>query len=181
LRPERRIAQATEEAALRKGAVDGEDLAVERDQRLGGLSRPRFEDFTSEVIEDRLQAGVVGQLIEVGESTFTEFSDGEMFLSLSGLTEILDGSECSQRRIEEGEEVGDKDVVEEKVAISVWFLFTELVDNPFEGVNVLGSKDPLGPDGQIPLCQLRRPREFGSLGRWNYARESLLGRHNRIL
>jgi len=140
---------------------------VERGQRPGGLGRPRHQDLASEMVEDRLQPGGVGQLVEVGEGTFTELPDGEMFLSLSGLAEIFDGSECSQRGVEESEEVGDEDVVEEQVAISVRVLFAESVDEALEGVNVVGAEDPLGPDGQITPCQLRRPRELGSLGGWN--------------
>ena len=100
-----------------------------------------------------------------------------MFLSLPGLAEILHGSEGSQRGVEKGEEVGDKDIVEEEVAISVGRLFTELVDEPFQGVNMLGPDDRLGPDRQVRQArQLRRdsvtpsPRSSRSWG-------SLLGRH----
>src|SRR5260221_7965288 len=132
------------------------------------------------MIKDRQQPGGIGQLVEVGQGTFTEFLDGEIFLSLSGLTEILNGSQGSQRGVEKGEEVGDKDIVEEKVAISVRVLITELVDEPFQGVNRLGAEDAIGPDGQITLGQLRRARALGSLGRWSRTRGSLLGRHNRI-
>jgi hypothetical protein len=164
-----------------EGAIDGEDLPVQRGERLGGLSLPRLEDFASELIEDWLQPGGVGQLVEVGEGTFAEFRDREMFLGLSGLAEILKGSQGPQRGIEEGEEVGDKDIVEEKVAISVGTLFPELVDKPFEGMNVLGPEDLLGPDGQVALGQVRRARAFGSLRRSSQARGSLLGRHNRII
>ncbi len=90
-----------------------------------------------------------------------------MFLGLSGLAEIFDGPECSQRGVEEGQEVGDEDVVEEQVAIAVGILFAESVDEALEGVDVVGPEDPLGPDGQLTRGPLRRPRELGSLGRWN--------------
>ena len=130
------------------------------------------------MIEDRLQSGRVGQLVEVGEGAFAEFPDGEVFLSLSRLAEILHGPEGSQRGVEEGEEVGDKDVVEEEVAIAVGISLAELVDEPFEGTDVLGPDDLLGPDRQIAPGQLRRPREFGSFGRRSRGRVSLLGRHD---
>jgi hypothetical protein len=153
-----------------EGAIDGEDLTVQSGKRPGGLSLPRFEDFASELIEDRLQPGRVGQLVEVGQGTFTEFPDGEMFLGLSRPAEILNGSEGSQRGIEESEKVGDKDIVEEKVAISMGTLFTKLVDEPFEGLHVLGPEDPLGPDGQVAIGQLHRAHAFGSFRRWSQAR-----------
>ena len=70
-----------------------------------------------------------------------------MLLGLPGPAEIFDGPECSQRGVEEGEEVGDEDVVEEQAAIPVGVLLAELVDEAFEGVDVLGPEDPLGPDG----------------------------------
>jgi hypothetical protein len=69
--------------------------------------------------------------------------------------------------LKKGEEVGDKDIVEEKVAIPVGIVFTELVDEPFEGLNLLGPDDPLGPDGQIAQGQFRRPLPLGSNGGGN--------------
>jgi hypothetical protein len=71
--------------------------------------------------------------------------------------------------------------VSEKLAISVRILLVELVDETFEGTNMLGPKNLLGPDGQIAFGQHRRSRELGSLGRWDRVRESHLGGHNRIL
>ena len=38
-----------------EGAIDGEYLTVQGRQRLCGLGLPRFEDFSPQVIEDRLQ------------------------------------------------------------------------------------------------------------------------------
>ena len=133
------------------------------------------------MIEDRLQSSWVGQLVEVGEGTFTEFPHGEMISSLSSLTEILNGSQGSQGGVKEGEEVSNKDIIEEELAISVRILFAELADEPFEGTNMLGPEDRLGPDGQITPDELRRARELGSFGRWDRVGESLLGGHNRIL
>ena len=162
---------------LEEGAVDGEDLTMQGRQRPGGLGRPRFEDFAPEVIEDRLQSGRVGQLVEVGEGALAEFADGEVFLSLSRLAEILHGPEGSQRGVEKGEEVGDKDVVEEEVAIAVGISLPELVDEPFEGVDVLGPDDLLGPDRQV--AQARRLRLVAVTPSRRRSRSSgwLLGRH----
>jgi hypothetical protein len=174
LPPLRRIAQATAAAALR----NGEDPAVERPQRLGGGPRPRLEDFPAEMVEDRLQAGVVGQLVEVGEGALAEPGDREVFLGLSGLAEILDGPEAAQRRVEEGEEVSDEDVVEEEVPIAVRVPFPELVDEPLEGVEVLGADDRLGPEGQVARGRLGRSRAFGSFRRGTDAGRSLRGRHD---
>ncbi len=126
------------------------------------------------MIEDRLQSGRVGQLVEVGEGAFAEFPDGKVFLSLSRLAEILHGSEGSQRGVEKGKEVGDKDIVEEKVAIAVGILFPQLVDEPFEGVDVLGPDDLLGPDRQTRQLRLESLAISGRCSRlWG----SLLGRH----
>ena len=160
-----------------EGAVDGQDLAVQRDQRLGGLGRPRFEDFTPEMIEDRLQSGGVGQLVEVGEGAFTELPDGEMFLSLPRLAEILDGPEGPQRGVEEGQEVGDKDVIEEEFSVAVGRLLAKPFDEPFQRADVFGPDDLFGPDRQVAQPRLLRPDVFGSLGRWHRCRGSLLRRH----
>ena len=83
-----------------EGAVDGEDLAVERGQRPGGFVRPRFQHLAPEMIEDRLQACGVGQLAEVAEGAFAEVRDGEMPLGLPRLAEVLDGPQGSQRGVE---------------------------------------------------------------------------------
>ena len=168
---------------VEEGAVDGEDLAVKVIQRTGGLppSRSRLEDFTPEVIEDRLQPGRVGQLVEVGKGALAEFADGQMLLSLPGLTEILDGPQGPQRGIEEGQKRGDEDVVQKEVAIAVGFLFAELFDEPLNGANVLGPDDLLGPDGQIAQTRHLRPDALGMLRGWNRSRRSFLGRHNKRL
>src|SRR5829696_7634272 len=78
---------------FKDGAVDGEDLPMERAERIVGRARPRtrLEDLPSEMIEDRLQAGVVGELVEVGEGALAELGDREEFLRLPGLAEVLDG------------------------------------------------------------------------------------------
>jgi hypothetical protein len=136
-------------------------------QRLGGLGLPRFEDFSPEVIEDRLQSGRVGPLVEVGEGALAEFPDGEVFLSLSSLAEIHHGPEGSQRGVEEGQEVGDEDVVEEEVAIAVGISLSESVDEPFERVDVLGPDDLLGPDRQVTPARQLRPESLGPSRRWS--------------
>ena len=119
-------------------------------------------------------------MIEIGKGALAEPADGEMLLGLSRLAEILEGSQGPQRGVEEGEEVGDEDVVEEELAIPVRILLVELIDETSEGTNMLGPKDLLGPDRQIAFGQDRRSRELGSLGRWDRVRESRFGGHNRI-
>jgi hypothetical protein len=167
LLPERRIAQTMAAAALRKVPSTARIWRWSARRWLGGLARSRFEDLPSEMIEDRLQPGVVGQFVEVGEGALAELGDRELFLSLSGLAKILDRPEGAQRRIEEGEQIRDKDIVEEEVTIAVRVLFAKLVDEPFEGVNLFGPGDWLGPDRQIARGQDRRSRALGSLGRWS--------------
>ena len=66
------------------------------------------------MIEDGLEPAWIGQFVEVGEGAFAEFWDREMFLSLASFAEILDGSQGTNRGIEECEDVRDKDIVEEK-------------------------------------------------------------------
>jgi hypothetical protein len=139
---------------------------VQGRQRLCGLGLPRFEDFSPQVIEDRLQSGRVGQLVEVGEGAFAEFADSEVFLSLSRLAEILHGPEGSQRGVEKGEEVGDKDVVEEEVAIAVGISLPQLADEPFQGVDVLGPDDLLGPDRQVTQARQLRLVAVTPSRRW---------------
>ena len=102
-----------------------------------------------------------------------------MFLSLPRLAEILEGSESSQRGIEKGEEVGDKDVVEEKRAVAVGVFSAQLCDEAFEGVEMLGTEDFLRPDGELTPRRFHRTGAFRPLGRWNRTRGSLLGRHER--
>ena len=117
-------------------------------------------------------------MVEVGEGALAEFFDREMFLSLPGLAEILDGPQRPQGGVEEGEEVGDEDVVEEEATIPVWRLLAELVDEAFEGANLLGPEDAIGPDGQVAPDPLLRPGKFGSRGRRDRARGSRFGRHS---
>ena len=68
--------------------------------------------------------------VEIGERAFTEFRDREMFLGLSGLTEILDGPQGPQRGIEEGEEIRDKDVIKEQGEIAVGLLIAWYAVSP---------------------------------------------------
>ena len=145
-----------------EGAVDGQDLTVQRSESAGGLSRPRFQNLVPEMVEDRLQQRGVGLLVEVGEGAFAKFLDAQVLLGLTRLAEIFERSERSQRGVEEGEEIGDKDVVEEEFAVAVGVLIVELVDDPFERADVLGPDDLLGPDGQFAPGPLLRPRAFRS-------------------
>jgi len=45
----------------------------------------------------------------------------------------------------------------------VRFEFAELSDEPFQGTNLLGPEDQLGPDGEIAACELREPASSGRL------------------
>ena len=134
---------------MQESAVDGEDLSMKPRERIGGLGtfRSRLEDFAPQMIEDRLQPGRVGEFVEVGKGAPAELADGQVLLSLPGLAEILDGPQGPQAGVEEGQERGDKDIIEEEITIAVRILFAELLDEPLDRADVLGADNLLWPDG----------------------------------
>ena len=133
---------------VEEGAVDGEDLAMEVVERVGGFSGSGLEDFTSEMVEDRLQPGGVGQFVEVGEGAFAKFGDGEVFLGLPGLTEVFNGTEAAKRRVVECQQRGDEDIVEKECAIAMGVSVAEVVDQVLERADVFAAEDRFGPNGQ---------------------------------
>jgi hypothetical protein len=61
----------------------------------------------------------VGELVEVGERAFAEFGDREMFLSLLGLTEVFQGTQSSDRGIEEYEKISNEDIIKKEITIAM--------------------------------------------------------------
>lgn len=60
---------------------------------------------------NRLQEGGVGDLVVVREGAAAQLGDAQVPLRLAGLAEVLEGAQAPQGGVEEGQQMGQDDIV----------------------------------------------------------------------
>ena len=74
-----------------------------------------------------------------------------MFLCLASLTKIFHGAQGTNCRVEEGQEIGDEYVIEEKLTVSVFIGSTQFFDMLFEFLDERVALNRFRPIRQIGL------------------------------
>ena len=108
--------------------------------------RGALGEFLTQRRENGLQSRGVNELIKVRESALTNLRGGKMFLSLLRLTEVFDRSQGTNRRVEECDQVDDKDIVQKQVLVAMVRFTSQVLNMLFQQRNQARPLDRLGPD-----------------------------------